>query len=83
MTWMKMISETGDEEHRMQCFEVLLQKELGFSEETMKVMEWRVRWAVEARRKGSEEQEQRRQAEQWQNAGQEQSTQGKQVRFDG
>ena len=36
-----------------------------FNEETMKVMEWRVRWAVEARRKGrGEEQEQRRQQEQ-------------------
>ena len=32
-----MISETGDEEHGMQCFKVLLQKELGFNEETMKV----------------------------------------------
>ena len=31
----KMISETGDEEHGMQCFKVLLQKELGFDEETM------------------------------------------------
>ena len=30
----KMISETGDEEHGMQCFK------LGFNEETMKVMEW-------------------------------------------
>ena len=44
------ISETGDEEHGMQCFKVLLQKELEFNEETMKVMEWRVR---------CEEQEQR------------------------
>ena len=34
-----MISETGDEEHGMQCFKVLLQKELGFNEETMKVMD--------------------------------------------
>ena len=30
----------------------------------MKVMEWGVRWAVEARRKGSEEQEKREQQEQ-------------------
>ena len=65
----KMISETGDEEHGMQCLKVLLQKELGFNEETMKVMEWGVGWAVEARRKGSEEQEQRRQQEQEQNTG--------------
>ena len=35
-----MISETGDEEHGMRCFKLLLQKELGFNEETMKVMEW-------------------------------------------
>ena len=61
----KLISETGDEEHGMQCFRVLLQQELGFNEETMKVMEWRVRWAVEERRHGrDEEQEQRRQQEQ-------------------
>ena len=61
----KMISETGDEEHGMQCFRVLLQQEFGFDEETMKVMEWGVRWAVEARRHGRDaEQEQRRPAEQ-------------------
>ena len=55
----KMISETGNEEHGMQCLKVLLQKELRFNEETMKVMDWEVRWAVEGRRKGrSEEQEQ-------------------------
>ena len=61
----KMISETADEEHGMQCFRVLLQQESGFNEETMKVMEWGVRWAVEARRHGrDEEQEQRRQQEQ-------------------
>ena len=58
----KMISETGDEEHGMQCFKVLLQKEFGFNEETMKVMGWGVRWAFEARRKRrGEEQEQREQ----------------------
>ena len=49
----------------MQCLKVLLLKELDFNEETMTVMEWRVRWAVEARRQGrGEEQEQRRQREQ-------------------
>ena len=69
----KMISETGDEEHGMQCFGVLLQQELGFNEETMKVMEWGVRWAVEARRHGrDEQQEQRRQDEQEQREQQEQ-----------
>ena len=47
----------------MQCLKVLLLKELGFNEETMTVMKWRVTWAVEARRRG-EEQEQRRQREQ-------------------
>ena len=63
----------------------------------MKVMEWGAGWAVEARRKGSEEQEQRRQqeqeqwrqeqeeqrrqAEQGHNTGQEQSNQGKRVRL--
>ena len=78
----KMISETGDEEHGMRCFRMLLQQELGFNEETMKVMEWGVRWAVEARRKGrDEQQEQRRQAEQGEKTEQEQSKQGKQVRF--
>ena len=86
----KMISETGDEEHGMQCFRVLLQHELGFNEETMKVMEWRVRWAVEARRhgrnaeqeqRGQEQEEQRRRVEQGQNTEREQSKQGKQVRF--
>ena len=74
----KMISETGDEEHGMQCFKVLLQKELGFNQETMKVMEWRVRWAVEARRKGrGEEQEQRweQEQEQWRQDEQEQREQ--------
>ena len=78
----KMISETGDEEHGMRCFRVLLQQELGSNEETMKVMEWGVRWAVEARRKGrDEQQEQRRQTEQGEKTEQEQSKQGKQVRF--
>ena len=65
----------------MQCFRVLLQQELGFNEETMKVMEWGVR-AVEARRHGRDaEQEQRRQAEQEEKTEQEQSKQGKQVSF--
>ena len=78
----KMISETGDEKHGMRCFRVLLQQESGFNEETMKVMEWGVRWAVEARRKGrDEQQEQRRQAEQGEKTEQVQSKQGKQVRF--
>ena len=62
----------------MQCFQVLLQKELGFNEETMKVKEWRVRWAVAARRQGrGEEQEQRGQQEQeqWRQDEQEQREQ--------
>ena len=64
----RMISETGDEENGMQCFRVPLQKELSFNEEIMRVLEWGVTWAVEARREGrSEEQEERRQQgqEQW------------------
>ena len=74
-------SETVDEEHGMQCFRESLQQELGFNEETMKVMEWGVR-AVEARRHGRDaEQEQRRQAEQEEKTEQEQSKQGKQVSF--
>ena len=47
----------------MHFLKVLLLKELGFNEETTTVMEWGVRWAVEARRR-CEEQEQKRQREQ-------------------
>ena len=77
-----MISETGMKSTGCNALKCHFRKELGFNEETMKVMEWGVRWAVEARRKGSEEQEKRGQQEQEQNTGQEHSKQCKQVRFD-
>ena len=61
-------------------------------EESAKVMEWVMRWAVEARRRGrdaeqkqrrQEEQSRRRQEEQGQNTGQEQGKKGKQLYFGG
>ena len=83
----KMISEGRDEEYGMQCFKAELDEKSGLDEGQMKVLECGIRWAVEARRKGrdeqqeqrrQDEQEQRRRGEQGQNTGQEQ---GKQVRF--
>ena len=84
----KMISEGSDEEYGMQCFRAELREKSGLDENQMKVLECGVRWAVEARRKErseekrqQEHEEQRRQAKQGQNARQELSKQGKQVRF--
>ena len=71
--------------HRTACREVL-----GWSQEQVEMMERGLRRAVEAKRKGrseeqeqrrQDEQDQRRQGEQGRNLGQEQSKQGKEVRF--
>ena len=67
------ISEAENWEYGIQCFGKQLQEESGIEEERAKVMEWGMRWAVEARR--------RRDEEQGQSTGQDQSKQGKQVRF--
>ena len=77
-----MILEVEDEEHKIQCFGKQLQETLGLDEERAKMMEWGMRWAIEARkRRRDAEQEQRRQEEQGQNTRQEQGKKGKQVRF--
>ena len=69
-------------ERKMQHWAKALQARAGVDKGHMRVMECGLRWAVEARRRGRrEEEEQRRLAEQRQNIGQEQSKQGKQVRF--
>ena len=58
-----MISEAEDEEHEIQRFRKQLQS--GVDEERAKLMELGMRWAVEARKRGRDaEQEQRRQEEQ-------------------
>ena len=84
----EMISEGSDEEYRMQCFKAELHEKSGLDEDQMKGLECGIIWALQARRKGrDEEQEQRRrgeqeqlrQDEQGQNTEQEQSKQGKQV----
>ena len=76
-----MILEAEDEEHKKQRFGKQLQEQLGLDEERGK-MEWRMRWAVEARKRREDaEQGQRRQEEQGQNTGQEQGKKGKQVRL--
>ena len=56
---------------------------LGWDQGQADMMECGLRWAVEARRKGrrQQEEEQRRQGEQGQHPGQEQSMQGEQVGF--
>ena len=83
-----MISEAEDEEHEIQRFGKQLQS--GVDEERAKLMELRMRWAVEARkrRRGGEqeqrrqeEQRQRRHEEQGQNTEQEQGKKSKHVRF--
>ena len=85
-----MILEAADEEHEIQRFRKQLQEKSGVDEERAKIMEWRMRWAIEARKRRrdaeqeqrrQEEQRQRRQEEQGQNTGQEQGKKGKQVRF--
>ena len=64
------ISEAENWEHEIQCFRKQLQEQSGIEEERAKVMEWGMRWAVEARRRGrGAEQEQRRHEEQGQNTG--------------
>ena len=85
-----MILEAEDEEHEIQRFGKQLQEKLGLDEEGAKTMEWGMKWAIEARKRRrdaeqeqrrQEEQRQRRQEEQGQNTGQEQGKKGKQVRF--
>ena len=67
------ISEAENWEHEIQCFRKQLQEQSGIEEERAKVMEWGMRWAVEARRRGrGAEQEQRRQEEQRQRRHEEQ-----------
>ena len=64
------ISEAENWEHEIQCFRKQLQEQSGIEEERAKVMEWGMRWAVEARKRGrGAEQEQRRQEVQGQNTG--------------
>ena len=76
------ISEAEDEEHKIQRFGKQLQEILRLDEEGAKKMEWRIRWAVEARkRRKYAEQGQRRQEEQRQNTKEEQGKKGKQLRF--
>ena len=68
-----MISEAEDEEHEIQCCGKQLQEKSGVDEERAKVTEWRMRLAIEARRRGKDaEQEQRRQQEQKQRRHEEQ-----------
>ena len=84
------ISEAENRKHEIQCFGKQLQEQSGVEEERAKVMEWGMRWVVEARKRGrGAEQEQRRQEEQrqgrheeqGQSTGQEQGKKDKQVRF--
>ena len=53
------ISEAENWGYKIQCFGKQLQEESGIEEERAKVMEWRMRWAVEARRRRDEVQEQK------------------------
>ena len=69
------ISEAEDWEYKIQCFGKQLQEKSGIGEERAKVMEWRMRWAVEARKR------RRRDEEQGQSMGQEQDKKDKQVHF--
>ena len=67
------ITEAENWEHEIQSFRKQLQEQSGIEEERAKVMEWGMRWAVEARRRGrGAEQEQRRQEEQRQRRHEEQ-----------
>ena len=76
-----MILEAEDEEHEVQCFRKQLQEESGLDAERAKIMEWRMRWAIEARRRrrDAEQEQAQRRHEQGQNTGQEQGKKGKQV----
>ena len=70
-------------EQALQCYRTAGREVLGWDQGQADMMECGLRWAVEARRKGRRQQveEQRRQGEQGQHPGQEQSKQGKQVDF--
>ena len=68
------ISEAEDWEYKIQCFGKQLREKSEIREERAKVMEWGIRWAAEARKR-------RRDEEQGQSTGQDQSKQGEQVRF--
>ena len=69
-----MISETGDEEHGMQCFKAEFHERSGLDIDQVKMLECGIRWAVEARRREKGEQQ-----EQWRQGGQkEQWRQGEQ-----
>ena len=68
------ISEAENWEHEIQNFGKQLLEKSGVEEERAKVMEWGMRWAVEARRR-------RRDEEQGQSTGQEQGKKDKQVHF--
>ena len=66
------ISEAEDWENGIQCFGKQLLEKLGVEEERAKAMEWGMRWSVEARRRGRDEQ-------QGQSTGHEQGKKDKQV----
>ena len=51
------ISEAENWEHEIQCFRKQLQEQSGIEEERAKVMEWGMRWAVEARRRRRDEEQ--------------------------
>ena len=68
------ISEAENWEYEIQCFGKQLLEKSGVEEERAKVMEWGLRWAIEARRR-------RRDEEQGQSTGQEQGEKDKQVHF--
>ena len=68
------ISEAEDWEYKIQRFGKQLQEKSEIGEERAKVMEWGMRWAVEARKR-------RRDEEQGQSVGQEEDKKDKQVHF--
>ena len=68
------ISEAEDWEYKIQRFGKQLQEKSEIGEERAKVMEWGMRWAVEARKR-------RRDEEQGQSMGQEEDKKDKQVHF--
>ena len=68
------ISEAEDWEYKIRCFGKQLQEKSEIGKERAKVMEWRMRWAVEARKRKRDE-------EQVQSMGQEQDKKDKQVHF--
>ena len=70
-------------EQALQNYRTAGREVLGWNQGQADMMECGLRWAVEARREGKrqQEEEQRRQRKQGQHPGQEESKQGKQVRF--